>query len=420
MAKRRVVITGMGMITPLGKTVAGNWEKLLAGESGIGRITAFDPSAHKSQIAGEVRNFAPEEDLADIVPKKGLKKMDRLMHFSLFAANAAVNDARLDLEKLDRTKIGVCMGVGGMGLGRLSEEIKILLEKGPARVSPFIMPATIASLAAGQISIAFGLQGFNQVITSACASGSHAIGEGLRSIQRGESDIVLAGGAEALIVPVFVAGFENMGVLSTRWNNDPQRAPRPFDRNRDGFVMAEGSGILVLEELKHALKRNVIIYAELAGFARTSGAYHITDPDIEGQKRCMRLAVQDAGAALGQIGHINAHATATVSGDPKDVRAIKELFDSFFDKIFVSATKSMTGHLIGAAGAIEAAYTVLSLTYGIIPPTINTDNPDPECNLNYAGFARKVNNEYALSNSSGFGDTNGCLVFKKFPRATLK
>lgn len=414
MAKKRVVVTGMGMATPLGKTVAENWGKVLAGESGIGRITAFDSSEYKSQIAGEVKNFSPEDDLADIVPKKELKKMDRLMHFALFAAKEAVRDAALNLEKLDRTRIGVCVGVGGMGLVRLSEEMKILFNRGPSRVSPFLMPATIANLAAGQISIAFGLKGFNQVVVSACASGSHAIGEGLISIQRGESDIVLAGGAEAPIVPIIVAGFENMGALSTKWNNYPQRAPRPFSSDRDGFVMAEGSALLVLEELQHALRRNATIYAELAGFARTSGARHMTDPDIEGQKRCMLLAVQDAGITLAQIGHINAHATATVSGDPKETRAIKELFGDDFHKILVSATKSMTGHLIGAAGAIEAAYTILSLIYGIIPPTINTENPDPECDLNYAGFARNTDIEYALSNSFGFGDTNACLVFRKF------
>lgn len=414
MAKKRVVVTGIGMIAPLGKTVVGNWKKILAGESGINRITAFDPSEYKSQIAGEVHNFNPEEDLADIVPKKELKKMDRLMHFSLFAAKEAIRDAELDLEKLNRTRISVCVGVGGMGLVRLSEEIKTLLSRGPAKVSPFTMPATIPNLTAGQISIAFKLQGFNQVIASACASGSHAIGEGLISIQRGESDIVLAGGAEAPIVPIIVAGFENMGALSTNQNNEPQRASRPFDSGRDGFVIAEGAVILVLEELRHALRRNATIYAELVGFARTSGAHHMTDPGIEGQKRCMLLAVKDAGITLGQIGHINAHATSTISGDPKETRAIKELFGENFYDIFVSATKSITGHLIGAAGAIEAAFTVLALKEGIIPPTINLDNQDSECGLNCAGFARNAEIEYALSNSFGFGDTNACLVFKKF------
>lgn len=414
MARRRVVITGFGMITPLGKTVEENWEKILAGESGIRKITFFDPSLYECQVVGEVRDFSPEKDLVGVFERKEFKKMDRFIHLSLFAAKEAISDAGLQLEKLDKTRIGVCMGVGGMGLIRLSEEIKTLLDRGPTRVNPFTIPAIISNLAAGQISIAFGLKGFNLSLSTACASGAHAIGEGMISIQRGESDIVLTGGAEAPIVPVIVAGFQNMRALSTEWNDEPQRASRPFDISRGGFVLAEGAAILVLEESRHALKRDAKIYAELAGFARNSDANHITNPNVDGPKRCMLLAIKDAGIRPEQIGHINAHATSTVSGDKNETGAIKETFGKRADEIPVSATKSITGHLIGAAGAAEAIYAILSLKHGIIPPTINLDNQDPECDLNCADIARITELEVVLSNSFGFGGQNACLVFKKF------
>ena len=421
MEKRRVVITGLGMITPLGQSVDENWQRILAGESGINRITLFDPGEYKSQIAGEVKKFNPEEFLANLVPKKEIKKMDRFIQFGLFAANQTIQDAKLNLEILNRNRIGVCLGVGYIGINFLSEEINKLKERGPERVSPFLIPATISNLAPGQISIVFGLKGPNLSITTACAAGSHAIGESLMIIQENKADVMLAGGAEAPIAPISVAGFGNMRALSTKWNDNPKKASRPFDKERDGFCIAEGAGILVLEELQHALNRGAKIYGELIGFGMNSDAHHITEPTVEGPMECIRLALEDTGVKPEEVGYINAHGTSTPTGDLNETKAIKELFGEYAYRIPVSSTKSMTGHLLGAAGGVEAIYTVLALKDGVIPPTINLENFDPECDLDYVpNKARKAEIKVALSNSFGFGGTNACLVFKQFEEVTTK
>jgi 3-oxoacyl-[acyl-carrier-protein] synthase II len=407
---RRVVVTGLGLLTPLGTGVEKTWKALCAGQSGIGRITKFDPAAYACQIAGEVRDFDP----AAYIEKKDIKKMDRFIHFAVAASQMAVDDAGLKVTKENAERVGVYIGAGIGGLPAIEHYHSVLLQKGPDRVSPFFIPMVIINLASGQVAIRFGARGPNSCAVTACATGNHCIGDAFRIIQRGEADVMLAGGTEATITPLAVAGFGAAKALSRR-NGEPTRASRPFDRERDGFVLGEGAGVLVLEERETALRRGARIYAELVGYAMTSDAHHITAPpdDGEGAVRCMELAIRDAGVARTEVGYINAHGTSTFA-DKIETQAIKQVFGEGAYQIPVSSTKSMTGHLLGAAGGIEAVFSVLAIHRGVVPPTINQENPDPECDLDYVpGQARSVSVGAALSNSFGFGGVNACLVFKR-------
>lgn len=407
---RRIVVTGLGLVTPLGTGVEKTWAALCAGQSGIGRITKFDPAAYDAQIAGEVRDFDP----AQFIEKKEIKKMDTFIHYAVGAAQLAVDDAGLKVAPEEATKVGVYIGSGIGGLGSIEHYHEILKEKGPGRVSPFFIPMTIINLASGQVAIRIGAKGPNSCAVTACATGNHCIGDAFRLIQRGDADVMVAGGAEAAITPLGVAGFAAAKALSFR-NGEPARASRPFDKDRDGFVLGEGAGVVVLEELEHATRRGARIYAELIGYGMNSDAYHITAPPEEGEGavRCMELALKDAGIAKHQVGYINAHGTSTMA-DAIETRAIKQVFGEQAYKIPVSSTKSMTGHLLGAAGGIEAVFSILALHHGILPPTINLENPDPACDLDYVpNQARKAAITVALSNSFGFGGVNACLIFKR-------
>jgi 3-oxoacyl-[acyl-carrier-protein] synthase II len=407
---RRIVVTGLGLVTPLGTGVEKTWAALCAGQSGIGRITKFDPAAYDAQIAGEVRDFDP----AQFIEKKEIKKMDTFIHYAVGAAQLAVDDAGLKVAPEEATKVGVYIGSGIGGLGSIEHYHEILKEKGPGRVSPFFIPMTIINLASGQVAIRIGAKGPNSCAVTACATGNHCIGDAFRLIQRGDADVMVAGGAEAAITPLGVAGFAAAKALSFR-NGEPARASRPFDKDRDGFVLGEGAGVVVLEEFEHATRRGARIYAELIGYGMNSDAYHITAPPEEGEGavRCMELALKDAGIAKHQVGYINAHGTSTMA-DAIETRAVKQVFGEQAYKIPVSSTKSMTGHLLGAAGGIEAVFSILALHHGILPPTINLENPDPACDLDYVpNQARKAAITVALSNSFGFGGVNACLIFKR-------
>lgn len=407
---RRIVVTGLGLVTPLGTGVDKTWAALCAGQSGIGRITKFDPAAYDAQIAGEVRDFDP----AQFIEKKEIKKMDTFIHYAVGAAQLAVDDAGLKVAPEEATKVGVYIGSGIGGLGSIEHYHEVLKEKGPGRVSPFFIPMTIINLASGQVAIRIGAKGPNSCAVTACATGNHCIGDAFRLIQHGNADVMVAGGAEAAITPLGVAGFAAAKALSFR-NDEPARASRPFDKDRDGFVLGEGAGVVVLEELEHARRRGARIYAELIGYGMNSDAYHITAPPEEGEGavRCMELALKDAGIAKDQIGYINAHGTSTMA-DAIETRAIKQVFGEQAYKIPVSSTKSMTGHLLGAAGGIEAVFSILALHHGLLPPTINLENPDPACDLDYVpNAARAVPIKTALSNSFGFGGVNACLIFRR-------
>ena len=407
---RRIVVTGLGLVTPLGTGVDKTWAALCAGQSGIGRITKFDPAAYDAQIAGEVRDFDP----AQFIEKKEIKKMDTFVHYAVGAAQLAVDDAGLKVAPEEATKVGVYIGSGIGGLGSIEHYHEVLKEKGPGRVSPFFIPMTIINLASGQVAIRIGAKGPNSCAVTACATGNHCIGDAFRLIQHGNADVMVAGGAEAAITPLGVAGFAAAKALSFR-NDEPARASRPFDKDRDGFVLGEGAGVVVLEELEHARRRGARIYAELIGYGMNSDAYHITAPPEEGEGavRCMELALKDAGIAKDQIGYINAHGTSTMA-DAIETRAIKQVFGEQAYKIPVSSTKSMTGHLLGAAGGIEAVFSILALHHGLLPPTINLENPDPACDLDYVpNTARAVPIKTALSNSFGFGGVNACLIFRR-------
>ncbi len=412
MEKRRVVVTGLGLVTPLGIGVEKSWEGLVKGRSGVRRITHFDASAHATKIAGEVEGFNPE----DYIEPKEIKKMDRFIHFGIAAAAMAMDDAQLKVDEANAATVGVYVGSGMGGLPAIEYYHKVLLEKGPRRITPFFIPMLIINLAAGQISIRFGAKGPNVAPATACATGSHAIGDALRVIQRGDADAMIAGGTESCITAMGIGGFNAMKALSTR-NDEPEMASRPFDRDRDGFVMGEGSGILVLEELGHALERGAKIYAELIGYGLTADAYHITSPAPEGEgaARCMTMALKDSAVEPSMVDYINAHGTSTKYGDELETIAIKSVFKEHAYKLAVSSTKSMTGHLLGAAGGVEAIVCCLGIRSSLIPPTINLDNPDNGCDLDYvAHTARQKEVRYALSNSFGFGGTNACLLFKKF------
>jgi len=409
--KRRVVVTGMGLVTPLGIGLDNVWEQLLQGKSGIAPITRFDVSRHETKIAGEVKNFNPEE----YVSHKEIKKMDLFIHYSLAAAKIAVNDSKLDMAAEESDRVGVVVGTGLGGLPTIEKYHQVLLERGPDRITPFFIPMLIANLAPGQIAIQHGMKGPNLCIVTACATGAHCIGDGMRIIQYGDADVIVAGGAEANLTPLTVGGFNAMKALSTR-NDEPEKAARPFEKNRDGFVVAEGAGILILEELEHARKRGARIYAEIIGYGYNADAHHITAPapDGEGFTRCMRMALKDAQMTPDAVDHINAHGTSTKLNDYTETLAIKEVFGERAYKIPVSSTKSMTGHLLGGAGAVEAVFSMLSIRDQICPPTINYEEPDPECDLDYVpNVARKHPVSVVLSNSFGFGGTNATLVFRR-------
>ncbi|MGQ0555206.1 MAG: beta-ketoacyl-ACP synthase II [Nitrospiraceae bacterium] len=407
---RRVVVTGLGLVTPLGTGVEKTWKAICAGESGIGRITRFDPTGYDAKIAGEVKDFDP----AQFIEKKEIKKMDMFIHYAVGAAQLAVDDAGLKIKPEEATKVGVYIGSGIGGLGSIEHYHDVLKAKGPGRVSPFFIPMTIINLASGQVAIRIGAKGPNSCAVTACATGNHCIGDAYRLIQRGDADVMVAGGAEAAVTPLGVAGFASAKALSFQ-NDEPTKASRPFDKDRDGFVLGEGAGVLVIEELEHALQRGVRIYGEIIGYGMNSDAYHITAPPEEGEGavRCMELALKDAGINRDQIGYINAHGTSTMA-DAIETRAIKRVFGEQAFRIPVSSTKSMTGHLLGAAGGIEAVFSLLALFHGVLPPTINLDHPDPACDLDYVpNTARPSAIKTALSNSFGFGGVNACLIFTR-------
>jgi 3-oxoacyl-[acyl-carrier-protein] synthase II len=410
MNRVRVVVTGMGVVTPVGIGIESFWQNIITGISGIAPITRFDASKHDSQIAGEVKGFDPLQWLE----KKEARKMDLFIHFAVAAAQMAYDDSGLKVTDDNRERVGVFVGTGIGGIPALEESHRILLEKGPGRISAFFIPSIITNMASGQISIRFGMKGPNSCVCTACATGNHAIGDSFRIIQRGEADVMLAGGSEAVISPLTIGGFCSMKALSTR-NDEPTRASRPFDKERDGFVMGEGSGLLVLEELEYARRRKAKIYAELVGYGMSADAFHITQPAPDGAVRSMRLALKDAQVTPSQVNYINAHGTSTPAGDVNETVAVKTVFSEHARSVPMSSTKSMTGHLLGAAGGIESVITVLAVSRGILPPTINYETPDPECDLDYVpNTARRAEVRYALTNSFGFGGTNASLLFKKF------
>jgi 3-oxoacyl-[acyl-carrier-protein] synthase II len=412
MEKQRVVVTGLGLITPLGIGVDASWHGLIEGRSGIRRITQFDASLFPTKIAGEVQGFNPE----DFIETKEIKKMDRFIHFAVAAATMAMSDSGLKITEANAERTGVFVGSGMGGLHTIEHYHSAFLEKGPRRISPFFIPMLVVNLASGQISIRFGAKGPNSAVATACATGSHAIGDAYKIIQRGDADAMIAGGTEAVITPLGIGGFNAMKALSTR-NDEPEKASRPFDVDRDGFIMGEGAGIIILESLQSAAERGARIYAEVVGYGMTADAYHITAPAPggEGAARCMAIALKDAEIRPGEVNYINAHGTSTKYGDELETQAIKKVFGEDAYKTAVSSTKSMTGHLLGAAGGVEAVVSVLTIYNDTIAPTINLDNPDPECDLDYVPHkARKTTVNYTLTNSFGFGGTNACLVFKKF------
>jgi 3-oxoacyl-[acyl-carrier-protein] synthase II len=410
--KRRVVVTGLGLITPLGTGIQKTWEGICKGASGIDRITIFDTSEFPVQIAGEVKDFNAE----DFIERKEIKKMDVFIQYALSAGSMAIEDAGLKITEENADRVGVIVGAGIGGIQTIERYHSVLLENGQRRISPFFIPMLITNLAAGQISMRFGARGPNSCVTTACAAGTHAIGDSFKIIQRGDADAMIAGGSESAITPLTIAGFANMKALSSR-NDSPQKASRPFDVERDGFVIAEGAGIIVLEELEVALARRAKIYAEVIGYGMTADAYHMTAPDPEGRGvvNCMRVALRDAGIAPEAVNYINAHGTSTPYNDKHETSAIKHVFGEHVHQLAVSSTKSMTGHLLGAAGGVEAAFCALALSEGIVPPTINYEHPDPECDLDYVpNHARHIDLENVISNSFGFGGTNACIVLKKY------
>ncbi|MEG6584081.1 beta-ketoacyl-ACP synthase II [Dendrosporobacter sp. 1207_IL3150] len=410
--KKRVVVTGIGAITPVGSGKDEFWQSLLAGKSGIGPITRFDASDYTTRIAGEVKDFEP----AKYIDKKEAKRMDRCTQFAVAAAKMAFEDSGMDLDKTDRTRVGVVVGTGIGGIDTLHDQYKTLFDKGPGRVSPFFVPMMIANMAAGQTSITFGLQGPSTCVVTACATGTNSIGDAFKIIQRGDADVMVAGGTEACISPAAVAGFCAMKAMSTR-NDEPQKASRPFEKERDGFVMGEGSGIVILESLEHALARGAHIYAEVAGYGFNADAYHITAPAPEGVQaaKCMEMAIKDAGIAPSDVSYINAHGTSTPLNDKNESLAIKALFGDHAYKVAVSSIKSMTGHLLGAAGGIEAIASVLAVANDMIPPTINYETPDNDLDLDYVpNVARKQVVNVAISNSFGFGGHNATILVKKY------
>jgi 3-oxoacyl-[acyl-carrier-protein] synthase II len=412
MMSRRVVITGIGLVTPLGNTTTENWDAALAGRSGIGPITRFDTTGFSVRIAGEVKNFDP----AQFIEKKEIKKMDRFIHYAIAAATEALADSGFAITTENAERVGTIVGAGMGGLETISHNENTCVQKGPNRVSTFFIPACVINLAPGQISIRTGAKGPNYSTVSACSSGTHSIGEAYHIIKRDEADAMIAGGAESTITPLAVAGFSNMTALSTH-NEEPEKASRPFDAKRDGFIMGEGAGILILEELEHAVKRGAKIYAEIIGFGMNSDAYHIAAPLPDGSSaaRCMQLALKSAGIRPEAVDYINAHGTSTQANDAMETIGIKIAFGEYAKDLLISSTKSVTGHLLGAAGAVEAAFTALTLCHQIVPPTINYENPDPVCDLDYVpNRARKAAVNIGISNSFGFGSTNACIALRRY------
>jgi len=414
--KRRVVVTGLGTVSPIGHTIDKFWNSLLEGKSGVKKLTRFDPTYYTCKIGAEITDFDPSPYLSS----KELKRMDRFVQFAVVSAKKAVENARIDLTKTDRTRFGVFVGSGIGGLHTVEAEhrqyITLGPEKGPGRISPFLIPMLIINMASGQISIILGLKGPNSAVGTACATGNHAIGDALRIIQRDEADMMICGGSEAAITVMGFGGFCALKALSLR-NDDPHTASRPFDKNRDGFVMGEGAGIVVLEELEHALKRNAPIYCELAGYGMSGDAYHMTAPDPEGNGgiRCMIASLKDAGVKPEDVDYINAHGTSTLYNDKIETLAIKKVFGAHAKKLAVSSTKSVMGHLLGAAGGVEMIACALAIKHGIIPPTINYETPDPECNLDYVPNKPRAHKiKVAMSNALGFGGHNATLVLKKY------
>jgi 3-oxoacyl-[acyl-carrier-protein] synthase II len=420
MATRRVVVTGLGALTPVGNTAEELWSALKQARSGVGPITKFDATTKNAQgefeyatrIAAEVKNFDPLQ----YVDKKEARRLDPFLQYAMACGVMAVDDAGLDTSKVDGTRFGVLIGSGIGGIQTLLSTHDTLREKGPDRVSPFFIPMMIVNMASGLVSMRFGAKGPNSAVITACATGNHAIGDAFRIIQRDEADLMIAGGAEAIIIPLTIAGFCAMKAMSTR-NDEPTKASRPFDAGRDGFVCGEGGGVLVLESLEHAVRRDARIYAELVGYGMTGDAHHMTAPDPEGDgaARAMAAALRDAGLSGPEVGYINAHGTSTQYNDKFETLAIKRVFGEHTRRLAVSSTKSMTGHLLGAAGGVEAIATVLALHHGVLPPTINYETPDPDCDLDYVpNQARKQDVEFALSNAFGFGGTNATVAFRKY------
>ncbi|MHB1117146.1 beta-ketoacyl-ACP synthase II [Sideroxydans sp.] len=409
MTKRRVVVTGLGAFTPVGNGVAATWQNIVAGKSGIARITQFDPSALASQIAGEVKDF----DVTQYIPAKDARRMDRFIHLGMAAGIEAFKDSGIEITEANADRIGVCVSSGIGGLPNIEQTQNDYLAGGPRKISPFFIAGTIINMISGNLSIMFGLRGPNFAVVSACTTGTHSIGEAMRMIQYGDADAMLAGGAEATVCQLAVGGFAASRALSTR-NDDPATASRPWDKDRDGFVMGEGAGVLMLEEYEHAKARGAKIYAEVAGYGMSADAYHITAPNMDGPKRSMQNALRDAGLNASDVQYVNAHGTSTPLGDKNESDAIKAAFGDHAKKLVVNSTKSMTGHLLGGAGGIESLFCVLAIHHQVSPPTINIFEQDPECDLDYcANTARDMKIDVAVNNNFGFGGTNGTLVFRK-------
>lgn len=411
MSKRRVVITGIGIHSPVGLGLEANWQNIIAGKSGISSIDSFDTTGMPASIAGQILDFNPE----NWMDKKSCRKMDRFIQLGMAAGLDAMADSGLEITDENAPRVGVHIGAGIGGLTTIETQTKTLFDRGPRRISPFYIPSSIINMISGNLSISLGAKGPNLAIVTACATGTHSIGDAGRLIEYGDADVMFAGGAESSITPTAMAGFGNAKTLSTR-NDDPQGASRPWDKGRDGFVMGEGAAVLVLEEYEHARKRGAKIYAELAGFGLSGDAYHMTSPvpDGEGAARCMDNAMRNAGVNPPQVDYINAHGTSTPLGDVAETKAVKRAMGDHASTVAVSSTKSMTGHLLGAAGAIEAVYATLAVKHQVVPPTINLDDPDPECDLDYVpGTAREMKIDVAMSNSFGFGGTNGTLIMKR-------
>jgi 3-oxoacyl-[acyl-carrier-protein] synthase II len=407
-----VVVTGVGLVTPLGIGVEETWDALCAGRSGIDEITYFDAADYPTRIAGEVKNFTPE----DWMSVKDAKRTEKFIAYAIAATRMAMEDSGLKIDQSNENRVGVITGCGLGGLQIMERTIVSVMTRGPKRVSPFFIPMLIGNMAPGMISIYFGAKGPNASLATACAAGAHAVGDSFRAIQNGMADAMITGGVEAVVTQSCIAGFSAMKALSTR-NENPQKASRPFERDRDGFVVGEGSGILIIEALEHALNRGAKVYAEIVGFGMSGDGFHISapPPDGDGAARCMQAAIDDAGISYEQVDYINAHGTSTPLNDLYETRAIKTVFKDKALSIPVSSTKSMTGHLLGGAGGVETVFTALTIKNGIIPPTINYENPDPECNLDYVpNVARKEQVTYALTNSFGFGGTNGCLLLRAY------
>ena len=408
--RRRVLVTGLGAVTPLATGVEESWQKLCQGKSGVARITKFDSSGLNVQIAAELKDFRPE----DFLDKKKIRRTDPFIQYALVAARMAVGDARLTISGNNASRVGVVLGSCAGGMNIYEKNLHALRNEGPEKVSPFFIPGFIANMAAGEVSMDFGARGPSKCVVTACATGNNCIGDASRLIQYGEADAMIAGGSDAYVLPIAVAGFDKMRALSRR-NNEPEKASRPFEKDRDGFVIGEGAGVVLLEEMESAMRRGAKVYAELIGYGSNIDSFHITEPDWRNQARCLTLAMSDAAISPTDVQYVNAHGTSTIINDVSETKAIKAALGEHSKKVPVSSNKSMTGHLLGAAGGVEAIFTILTIRDGVIPPTINYDAADPECDLDYVpNIARKADVNVALSNSFGFGGVNATLVFRKF------